>query len=173
MLSLQLLQFGTVKVDVDADSKSREPRQCVVNARNLDVRSCLSFCIVERLTWSALSFIAWTAVSRNAFTELTASCYERLDVLLVRDLESLEVHGDTILHVPARLVSPFCRHCHREHKRHKTLPVSTGLLRYHESMVVRRNVFFAHLSQRHMCKGLRSYCHVWPATPTVVPGGLL
>ena len=46
---------------------------------------------------------------------------ERLDALLVRDLESLEVHGETILHIPAHLVSPSCRHCDRKHKLQGTL----------------------------------------------------
>ena len=52
--------------------------------------------------------------------------YERLDVLLVCDLESLEVHGDAILHIPARLVSPSCRHCDRKHKLQGTLSASVA-----------------------------------------------
>ena len=82
-----------------------------------------SFCIFERPTWSALSFNRLNRRVEEGLRRIDGILHERLDVLLVRYLDSLVVHGDAILHVPARLVSSSGRQCHREHKREATLSV--------------------------------------------------
>ena len=159
------LQFGAVKVDVDADS-SLASLESASSMRAIWTLIMPSFCIVERPTWSALSLIAWTAESKYAFTELTASCasvWTCCSCVTWKARRFMEMRSSTYL----RISSPHLA---------GTAIANTSVKVHHQfncsaTMKVWKlgKCFLAHLS--HVRDEVLLSC--LPATSTVVPARLL